>query len=143
LSTGAIVGIAFAALAFVCFFIALVCIYRRCGRRRDRPSELDVVGTSSRKSWLGNAWRAELSSPPPTSRRRVSEVNRLEYPEIPRACHGQHQEKAAPVELDSGSPFRSSDGYGVQWRQSSVLPTSERVVSFNSGPWESVSAMEP
>ncbi|KAI3325844.1 hypothetical protein HD806DRAFT_552255 [Xylariaceae sp. AK1471] len=134
LSTGAIVGIVLAVLSFVCFSIALVCLYRRRRRRRDRPSELDAVGTGIRKSWLGNAWRAELSSPAPTSQIPDNEANRLEYTEPQRGGDRQHEEKEMPVELDGGSAFSPLDGYGSQGRQSIVSPTSDRVVSFNPGP---------
>jgi hypothetical protein len=134
LSTGGIVGIAVAALIFVLLFIASVCLYRRRRQRRDKPSELDTASTGIRKSWLGNAWRAELSSPTATSQIPDSEANFPVHTGPQGAGDWQHEEKQVPVELDCGTALSPLVGYGSPGRESTVSPISDRVVSFNPGP---------
>ncbi|KAI8629887.1 hypothetical protein F5Y19DRAFT_474826 [Xylariaceae sp. FL1651] len=98
LGTGGIVGITFAALFFVATIITCIYMRRKRSLRSKPPPELDSRFTEIRKSWLGNAWRAELSSPAGTSELPDSKAGCIGSTDPERVGDKQY-DKQEPVEL--------------------------------------------
>ncbi|KAI1423690.1 hypothetical protein F5Y12DRAFT_518575 [Xylaria sp. FL1777] len=133
LSLGAIIGIVITALVVVCLSVTLICFYRRCRQLQNKRCEPAAPLTGTRRSWLGNAWRAEMNSPATTNPVPDREATQLEHRD--RQTSNRHYEKQAPIELDGGlalSPLYGPEGQG---RQSIVSPVSDdHVASFNRAP---------
>ncbi|KAI0532038.1 hypothetical protein GGR58DRAFT_518054 [Xylaria digitata] len=100
LSTGAIVGIAIAAVAFGCLFVAFIYSYRRHHWPQDRPSRLNQISTGARETWQGNAWRAEMSSPTMASQMPDTKANWSGRKNSQTIDDSQYGREQAPVELD-------------------------------------------
>ncbi|KAI0394308.1 hypothetical protein F5Y17DRAFT_264895 [Xylariaceae sp. FL0594] len=135
LSTGAIIGIAFAAILSVCISITAACLYRRRRRReRGRADSLSRGCIGSPKGWMKKGQRAELSSVPATSHVPRSELGQLEQMGLHRVNEVPAETKAPPVELDSEpahSPRFSYEFQGHESIEESIgSPGTDRIASF-------------
>ncbi|KAI0528256.1 hypothetical protein F5B22DRAFT_28655 [Xylaria bambusicola] len=108
LNHGVIAGIVVAAVAFLGFAVASIYAYRRLRQRQNRPGGMGTVLPDNRGTWLGNAWRTEMSSPATPSQLPTDETR------------GQGPGKPTPVELDSGSAISPIQSQGCRSIVSSI-----------------------
>ncbi|KAF2968374.1 hypothetical protein GQX73_g5211 [Xylaria multiplex] len=100
LSTGAIVGIVVAAVAFICLFVAFIYLYRWHHLPQDRRNRPNQISAGARETWQGDPWGAEMSSPAMASQMPDIEANQSGRKNSQTIGDRQDGVKQAPIELD-------------------------------------------